>query len=66
MHDNWLGWFTPWWPDFASFLRMGRHGLYVWASVALTAAALGLEWILLRRRSAKLNQMTNEGLESDR
>jgi heme exporter protein CcmD len=66
MHDNWLGWFTPWWPDFSSFLRMGRHGSYVWGSVALTLAALGLEWVLLRRRAAKLGQTISEALESGR
>lgn len=63
--NDWLGWFTPWWPDWASFLRMGKHGPYVWGSVVLTMAALGIEWGLLRRRS-RLHQLTKEGLESDR
>jgi heme exporter protein D len=40
---------TPWWPDFASFLRMGRHGFYVWASFGACALALGLEWLALKR-----------------
>jgi heme exporter protein CcmD len=42
-------WFTPWWSDLASFGRMGKHGLYVWASVGLTVLALGLEWGVLRQ-----------------
>lgn len=49
-----IEWFTPWWPDWASFARMGRHGAYVWPSVAVTAAALALEWGLLRQRARRL------------
>ncbi len=64
--NDWLGWFTPWWPDWPSFLRMGRHGPYVWGSVALTAAALGIEWGLLRRCVSKLKPGLQEGLEPDR
>lgn len=64
--NDWLDWLMPWWPDFSSFLQMGKHGAYVWGSVALTVAALGIEWALLRRRSAKLKLAMNAGLESDR
>jgi heme exporter protein CcmD len=63
--NDWLGWFAPWWPDGASFLQMGRHGPYVWGSVALTAAALGIEWGLLRRLAAQPKPGLQEGLESD-
>jgi heme exporter protein CcmD len=44
----------PWWPDFASFLRMGKHGFYVWSSFGVCALTLAAEWWLLwrqRRRS---------------
>jgi heme exporter protein CcmD len=47
---------TPWWPDFASFLRMGRHGFYVWSAVGICALALALEWWALRRRRRALRQ----------
>lgn len=51
----WLpGWLQPWWPDLAAFLRMGRHGAYVWPAVALTALALALEGWALRRRARRL------------
>ncbi|MDT7838711.1 heme exporter protein CcmD [Aquabacterium sp. OR-4] len=44
---------TPWWPDLAAFARMGRHGAYVWPTVALTALALAAEWAWLRREQAE-------------
>lgn len=65
MDNHWLGWFAPWWPDLAAFFRMGRHGVYVWASVALTAAALAAEWLLLRQRRAKLHARHADNLEHD-
>lgn len=46
-------WLTPWWPDLASFLRMGRHGAYVWPALALCALACGLEWWGLSARAAR-------------
>lgn len=66
MAESWTQWLQPWWSDLASFLRMGRHGPYVWSSVALTAAALGLERWLLCRRGRELDAMHNESQESDR
>uniref|UniRef100_UPI0033418D9F heme exporter protein CcmD n=1 Tax=Castellaniella defragrans TaxID=75697 RepID=UPI0033418D9F len=42
--------FEVWWGDWASFLRMGRHGVYVWSSVAVVIVALaGEQWMLMRR-----------------
>ncbi len=36
------------WNSLPDFLAMGGHGLYVWGSFALVAAALGLEWLVER------------------
>jgi heme exporter protein D len=46
--------FTTWWPNVAAFLQMGKHGFYVWASFGACAAALCLEWWLLRRQTRRL------------
>lgn len=46
--------FSVWWPDWAAFAAMGRHGAYVWPAVALTAAALLAEQALLRRQARRL------------
>lgn len=43
---------TPWWPDVAAFLRMGKHGAYVWPAFGLCALALALEWWGLSRTPA--------------
>ncbi|MDO5289655.1 MAG: heme exporter protein CcmD [Pseudomonadota bacterium] len=40
---------TPWWPSVAAFLRMGKHGVYVWSAYGLCALALALEWWRLSR-----------------
>lgn len=40
---------TPWFADLASFVRMGRHGVYVWSALSLCAGALALEWWALRQ-----------------
>lgn len=47
-------WLTPWWPDLAAFLRMGRHGAYVWPALALCALALLAEWQALATRARRL------------
>ena len=44
---------TPWWPDWAAFLRMGRHGAYVWPTLAICAGVLALEWWQLGRRARR-------------
>ncbi len=49
-----LNWLTPWWPDVAAFLQMGKHGAYVWPAFGLCALALGLEWWALRRQARRL------------
>lgn len=38
------------WNSTADFLAMGGYGLYVWGSIAATAACLIAEPLLLRRR----------------
>lgn len=43
----------PAWPDLASFLRMGRHGAYVWPALGLFVAAPALELGLLKRRARR-------------
>ncbi|MCL2656507.1 MAG: heme exporter protein CcmD [Betaproteobacteria bacterium] len=52
--------FNPWWHDWASFFQMGRHGLYVWGSVAAVAAALVGEQLALRSRARRLQRMLRE------
>ncbi len=49
---------TPWWPDVAAFLRMGRHGAYVWPAFGVCALALGLEWWALRRQAQRMRWST--------
>jgi heme exporter protein CcmD len=51
---------TPWWPDFASFLQMGKHGPYVWGAFGFCALALALEWWSLRRRARALDTQSKE------
>lgn len=49
------GWFfNIWWADWAAFVQMGRHGLYVWGSVAAVSLALVAEQFALRQRASKL------------
>ncbi len=51
---DWLLALRPWWPDWAAFLKMGKHGAYVWPAFGLCALALALEWWALARRAARL------------
>lgn len=53
---DWLAALQPWWPDAATFLRMGRHGAYVWSTFGLCALALALEWHILARQAARLRE----------
>jgi heme exporter protein CcmD len=48
--------FHPWWSDWAAFLQMGRHGFYVWSSVAATVIALAGEQWALRRRARRVQR----------
>jgi Heme exporter protein D (CcmD) len=62
---EWWQWFMPWWSDLAAFGRMGKHGLYVWASVGLTALALGLEWrVLCRAGCRRCGQAQTKAVET--
>ncbi len=38
------------WSSVSEFLAMGGYGLYVWGSYVVTAVALGVELVLVRRR----------------
>lgn len=40
------------WTSATEFLAMGGYGLYVWGSFVVCAAALALEHVVLRRRTA--------------
>jgi len=40
-------WFQPWWPNLSAFLAMGKHGAYVWGSVAACVLALVAEQVML-------------------
>jgi heme exporter protein D len=42
------------WNSLSDFLAMGNHGLYVWGSFVVMAAAMILETMLLRRGRKKL------------
>ncbi|MDR0274494.1 MAG: heme exporter protein CcmD [Burkholderiaceae bacterium] len=57
--------FHPWWSDWASFLRMGRHGLYVWGSVAAVAVALAGEQWALRRRARRVRRAQQLAAQGD-
>jgi heme exporter protein CcmD len=48
--------FHLWWSDWASFLRMGRYGIYVWGSVAAVAVALVGEQLALRLRAQRVRR----------
>jgi heme exporter protein D len=39
------------WGSWSEFWAMGGYAFYVWGSYAVTAAALALEIVLLRRRA---------------
>jgi heme exporter protein D len=47
--------FTPWWPDWAAFLQMGRHGAYVWSAFGICAVAVACEAWALRRQARALH-----------
>jgi heme exporter protein D len=46
--------FNIWWADWPAFVQMGRHGPYVWGSVACLALGLALEQLALRQRARRL------------
>jgi len=55
------GFFHLWWSDWASFLRMGRYGVYVWGSVAATVVALVGEQLALWRRARRAQSAAARG-----
>lgn len=53
------------WHSLEEFLAMGGYALYVWGSVLLTAAAIGIEVLQLRaRRRAILAELADLAAES--
>lgn len=44
------------WPSWSAFWEMGGHGLYVWGSFGVTAAALLAELLLLKARRGALRE----------
>jgi heme exporter protein D len=42
------------WNSFSDFLHMGGYGLYVWGSFGVTAVALAVEQVLLKRRTHEI------------
>jgi heme exporter protein CcmD len=48
--------FHLWWSDWASFLRMGRYGVYVWGSAAACVVALVGEQLALRLRATRVRR----------
>jgi len=58
--------FHLWWNDWASFLRMGRYGVYVWGSVAAVVVALVGEQLALRRRAHRVRRAQLAAQEESR
>lgn len=54
-----------WWSDWAALGRMGRHGVYVWPALGLTALALAGEWLALRRRAQHLTEQRCDDAADD-
>jgi len=46
------------WGGLSEFLAMGGYGLYVWGSYGVTVALLGLEVILLMKRTQQREAKT--------
>lgn len=62
MDSFFSGWFFNfWWTDWAAFVQMGRHGFYVWGSVACVLLALGAEQWALRQRASRLAKQLGSG-----
>lgn len=53
------------WASFADFLDMGGDALYVWGSLAMTAAALGWEALTLAQRRRAALEDWRAGREGD-
>ena len=54
------------WGSASEFFAMGGYGLYVWGSFGVTAAALLIEVVLVRRRLADTRRALRRELTADR
>lgn len=54
------------WGSASEFFAMGGYGLYVWGSFGVTAAALLIEVVLVRRRLADTRRILRRELTADR
>jgi len=57
-------WFLPWWPDVGAFFAMGKHGAYVWGSVAACVVALVAEQAMLAGQARRWQRQQALMLES--
>ena len=54
-----------WWSDWAALGQMGRHGVYVWSALGLTALALAAEWLALHHRAQRLTEQRRDDAADD-
>ncbi len=54
------------WGSASEFFAMGGYGLYVWGSFGVTAAALLIEAVLVRKRFADTRRTLRRELAADR
>ncbi|GLT21056.1 heme exporter protein CcmD [Zoogloea oryzae] len=54
------------WGSASEFFAMGGYGLYVWGSFGVTAAALLIEVVLVRRRLVDTRRILRRELTADR
>ena len=53
------------WASWADFWVMGGHALYVWGSIGMCIAAVGVEVLLLDHRRRELIREINSTADSD-
>lgn len=54
------------WGSTSEFFAMGGYGLYVWGSFGVTAAALLIETLLVRKRFSYTRRALRRELAADR
>ena len=54
------------WGSAGEFFAMGGYGLYVWGSFGVTAAALLIETLLVRKRFSDTRRTLRRELAADR
>ena len=54
------------WGSTSEFFAMGGYGLYVWGSFGVTAAALLIETLLVRKRFSDTRRTLRPELAADR